>query len=152
MKTILAILGLIFSFTCFSQSLSEIQTLDLGTVVVANNNSISTISIDKEGNYRTTGGIYVIKPGEPGIFEVSGFLGNQGLNITITAGQGATSTVEFSPEQFTVQSYETVDFIKTNALGVATFMVGAVFATSGNSSTNFRDTQYNASYTLTINF
>lgn len=152
MKMTLFVLTVLFSCSCFSQSLTETQALDLGTVVVARNNSVSTVSIDKDGNYRTTGSIYVIKVGEPAIFEASGFAGNQRLNITVTSAQGTTNTAAFSPEQFTVQSYEAQDFIKTNPLGNATFIVGAVFATTGSSSLNFRDTQYTARYAVTINF
>lgn len=152
MKTILSILVVLFSSFCFSQSLTETQTLDLGTVVVARNDSISTVSIDKDGNYRTTGSIYVIKGGEPAIFEASGFAGNLRLNITVTSAQGTTTTSAFSPEQFIVQSYEAQDFVKTNPLGNATFIVGAIFATTGSSSLNFRDTQYTARYAVTINF
>jgi hypothetical protein len=152
MKIVISILGVLLSFSCFSQVLTETQALDLGTVVVASNDSVNTVSIDKEGNYRTTGGIYVIEIGEPSIFEASGFAGNQRLNITVTAGQSTTTTAAFSPQQFNVQSYQAQDFINTNAQGIATFLVGAVFATSGNGSINFRDTQYTANYTVTINF
>jgi hypothetical protein len=152
MKIILSTFVLIISFTSFSQTLAEIQALNFGTVVVASNSSVNTISIDKEGNYRITGDVYVIEAGEPAIFEASGFLGNQQLNITITSGQSATSTVEFSPEQFSVQEYKSEDLVKTNATGSATFFVGGVFTTSGNGSTNFRDSEYNANYTVTINF
>lgn len=152
MKIIQCTLLLIYSVSCFSQSLIETQQLNLGTVVVASNDSISTVSIDKDGNYLTTGSIYIIEVGEPAIFEVSGFLGNQRLNISVTSGQSTTMTTAFSPQQFTVQSYEAQDFVKTNPLGDATFIVGAVFATSGNGSVNFRDTQYTAAYTVAINF
>lgn len=137
---------------CFAQTLEETQALDLGTIAILDNTNVGTISVNKDDLVRTTEGVRVIVFGRPAIFQARGFDSNRRLYITVQANQGGTVTDLVSPEQFTVQSYDADEYVTTDDQGDVEFSVGAVFATSGSGSTNFRDTDFSARYSVTVNY
>lgn len=135
-----------------AQDIELLQALHLGTIAVIDNSTVSTVKITKEGLARATGGIHFIQTGQPAIFEATNFDPNRRLYINVTVLQSGTVTTMVSPEQFSIQEYDHLEFIQTDNQGTAQFLVGATFATSGSSSEGFRDTQYNANYSVTINY
>jgi hypothetical protein len=144
--------GLLFVPFLFAQTIEQSEALDLGTVAVLDNSEVGTISINRTAFIRTTGGVRLLRAGRPGVFSARGFDSNRRLYITVQANQSGTVTTEVSSQQFTVQSYDHEEFIVTDDDGNADFSVGAVFATSGSGPTNFRDTVYAATYTVTVNY
>ena len=136
----------------YGQTIEESQALDLGTIAIIDNTYIGTINISKEGVVSKTGGIGILRYGSPALFQVRGFDSNRRLYISVQANQSGTVTNEVSAEQFTVQSYDSSEYITTNEQGDAEFSVGAIFATSGSGSSNFRDTVFSAAYAVTVNY
>jgi hypothetical protein len=143
---------LIASANVSSQTLEESQALDLGRIAVIDNDTVGTVFINKDAFTTVSGGVRILVPGRPAIFEARGFDSNRRLFISVQANQAGTVTSEVSQEQFTVEAYDAEEFITTDAQGNADFVVGARFATSGSGSENFRDTVYSATYTVTVNY
>lgn len=145
-------ISLTFVSSTMSQTIEEVQSLELGIVAVLDNSSVGTIEINRDSFTRTSGGVRLLQVGRPAIIQARGYDSNRRLYISVQANQGGTVTEQISQEQFTVQSYDTEEFVTTDENGSVDFVVGAVFATSGSGSTNFRDTVYNATYTVTVNY
>ena len=136
----------------FAQTIEEIQALNLGRVAVTDNSSVGTISINRDSFTSTSGGVRLLQVGQPAIIRAEGYDANRRLFITVQATQSATVTEQVSQQQFTVQSYDSEEFVTTDENGNVDFIVGGMFATSGNGSTNFRDTVFRATYTVTVNY
>jgi hypothetical protein len=151
-KFSLTMSALLTSIAIVAQTLEQTEPLNLGTIAILDNSIVGTININKDAFVRTTGGVRVLTFGTPAIFEAKGFDNNRRLYITVQANQSGTVTSEVSAEQFAVQSYDASDYITTDSQGNAEFSVGAIFATSGSGSKNFRDTVFSATYTVTINY
>jgi hypothetical protein len=148
------LLILISASNSFGQTplLEEITKIDFGTVAIVNNDSPRRIILDRAGNYQVGTGIYILRRGQAGVYRISGFAGNVRLFITVTASQGSTTTEDFSPEQFTIISYDHSESVTTNGLGVTEFLVGGIIETSGSGTTNFRDTTYTTQLRVSIDF
>lgn len=151
-KSCLHVISILVTFNLAAQTLDESQALNLGTIAITSNDSVGFIEINKDAFISTSGGVRILIPGTPAIFEARGFDANRRLYITVQANQGGTVTGEVSPEQFVVESYDADEFITTDNSGSADFVVGARFTTSGSGSENFRDTTYTARYTVTVNY
>lgn len=132
--------------------LEELRKIDFGTVAVINNDIPRRVVIDRAGNYAVSEGIYTLRQGQAGLFRVSGYAGNIRLFVTVTASQSTTTTENFSPEQFTVVSYDHRESVTTNGLGISEFLVGGIIETSGSGTTNFRDTIYTTQLRVSVNF
>ena len=135
-----------------AQTIEEIQALDLGRVAILDNTNAGTISINRDSFTSTTGGVRLLQVGQPAIIRAEGYEPNRRLFITVQATQGGTVTQQVSQEQFIVQGYDAEEFVTTDENGNIDFAVGGTFSTSGSGSTNFRDTVFNATYTVTVNY
>lgn len=149
----IALVGLfVISHNAGSQEIEVIESLNLGVVAVTDNESIGSIEIDSEAVTRVRGGVRLIAQGQPALVQARGFDANRRLFISIQPNQLQTATDEVSPEQFTVQSYQAAEFVVTDENGEASFTIGGTFATSGSGSLNFRDAEYPARYTISVNY
>jgi hypothetical protein len=145
-------LATLYSPFSYGQTIEEIQALNLGKVAITDNTSVGTISINRDSFTSTSGGVRLLEVGQPAIIRAEGFDSNRRLFITVQATQGATVTEQVSQQQFAVQGYDAEEFVTTDENGSVDFIVGGEFATSGLGSTNFRDTVFTATYTVTVNY
>ncbi|MBF7072413.1 DUF4402 domain-containing protein [Glaciecola sp. MH2013] len=143
---------MLVSVSALGQEIEVIQPLNIGVVAITDNDSIGSIEIDAEAVTRVRGGVRLISQGQPALVQARGYEANRRLFISIQPNQFRTATEEVSPEQFTVVSYQVAEFVVTDENGIANFNIGGTFATSGNGSLNFRDTEYPARYTITVNY
>lgn len=143
---------IMFSQSIKAQIFEEIEPVNFGTVAIVDNRQPLNLIIDSAGNYIISEGMYALVRGEPGIFRASGLAPNTRFFISLTPIQSRTVTETYSPEQFTVVSYNHQPSITTNGLGVAEFEVGGVFQTSGSGTTNFIDKKYTARFRVSIDF
>ena len=148
----LTILAFGFLSLAIRADLNLLQPLNFGTVAVVNNATTQSITIDELGNYSISSGLRTLEPGEPAIFEASGFPGNLQLFISSLITQANTNSVIYSPEQFTLTQLHTQSSVITGGDGTAEIIVGGTMVTSGSGTLNFVDTTYTSDLRITINY
>ena len=124
------------------------QAFSWGTIGVANNNSISTLTVLTDGTTIRTGTIVEILPAQPGIFTITGLPVDQTINSvdivsTISPQTGGS-------EIFTMDSF-TVDAPASTTGDSAQITVGGRIRTTG-STTGYIDGTYNGQIEITFNF
>lgn len=126
-----------------AQSIQELDPLSFGSFLVQSNATVSTLTVALDGPPLASGSIIILASGAPGRYRIGGLAGNTTLTISITAspllGPGLVS------QYFELAAFDHPPTVITNALGQATFRVGATLSTSG---TNVPYTE--GSYTGTI--
>jgi hypothetical protein len=110
-------------------AISELQAFDFGHWVVANNNSVQTITVPPSGPYSHTAGLIMISPPQPGRYEVSGLPSNGvvlSINVTmidpLARGGG---------NNFTMDNFAT-SHIGPDVNGILTLRLGARAVSSGD--------------------
>jgi len=146
---LLPILLLVIFIGNASADQTEITPLSFGRFVVANNATVSTLTIYHDGkNPRATNNIYPIEQGRPGEYFLSGFPAFTPLDITVIANDDLTTD---GPTEEFVVSDVTFDDVTTDANGEGTLIIGATLSTSGN-GTGYVSSDYDAVIMINISF
>ena len=130
--------------------ITTIQALSFGNYVVANNNSVQTVTVSLSGNVTASSGLLEITPtAQQGIYDIDGLPANMAISsITVTAlGPLAGPT---GGNQFSLGSFQT-SFGSTDGAGVARIRLGATASTTGNGNP-YPDQTYTGSIQLDFNF
>lgn len=131
-------------------AVTTIQAFNMGHFIVANNNSVQTVSVSTSGvvNY-SSGLIEISSTAQPGIYDIDGLPANMAISsITVTAlGPLAGPT---GGNQFSLGSFQT-SFGSTDGAGVARIRLGATASTTGNGNP-YPDQTYTGSIQLDFNF
>jgi hypothetical protein len=143
----LALLACLASYgnLAFAQTITEIQQLDFGTIVVANTSTNRELILQPNNGYISDPFIYVMDDPQAGEYHVTGATPNAPYTIsfdtTIPLQGGGT---DFTLDDFTAMPATLI----TNASGEATFTVGATLtAISGGS---YIDGNYDGQLDITI--
>jgi hypothetical protein len=147
----LLILILIVYSSSLSATVTPIQELDFGVVVVTNNNSIAKIQIDPAGNTQVTGGLAVISGGNNAIYELSDLEANRTFDVDVDVINSEMISETASEETFSLSILRNSTTVFTDNSGTALLFFGGEIQTSGNSSEAFTDTRYNSTIQITIN-
>ncbi len=127
---------------------TEITPLSFGRFVVADNTSVSTLTIYHTGRtQRSTNNIYPIEFGTAGEYQLFNFPAFTPLDIAIT---GTTISAPGPTERFTIGNF-TFDDVTTDANGEAIIIVGATISTSGN-GTPYVSAEYDSIYNIVISY
>lgn len=132
--------------------LIQIRPLDFGDIAIIDNTAAHTLSIDRLGNISVDSGIRIIRPGQPGEFEASGFAGNVELFITSQVISDVMNPGRVSGEYPNLVSLATAASVRTESDGTAIIFVGGTIQTSGSGSLDFVDETYSSDIRITINF
>lgn len=135
------------SATVYADSF-EIVPLWFGRFVVADNSTVSTMTIRHDGrNPIATNQIYPIEFGTAGEYQLFNFPAFTPLAITIT---GNDLTTPGPTEVFSIGSF-TFEDVTTDVNGEAVLVVGATLSTSG-SGTAYVSAEYDTIYNIVISF
>lgn len=132
--------------------LIQIRPLDFGDIAIIDNSAAHNLSIDRLGNINVDIGIRIIRPGQPGEFEASGFAGNVELFITSQVISDVMNPGRVSGEYPNLVSLDTAASVRTESDGTAIIFVGGTIQTSSSGSLDFVDDTYNSDIRITINF
>ncbi|WDD99258.1 DUF4402 domain-containing protein [Thalassomonas actiniarum] len=144
----------ILFFTLPAQAtVTLIEDLSFGTIVVSDNSVVSDIIISRAGQTSIVNHIRVIEPGHPAEFALTDLPGNLEVFTSAVITQATTSNPPPAPatEQFTISSPDIVASVTTNGSGFALVRVGATLSTSGNGG-NYVDVQYQGTLQVTFNY
>lgn len=130
--------------------ITTIQALSFGNYLVANNNSVQTITISTSGNVTDSAGLIEITPtAQQGIYDLDGLTPSAVIaSVTVTAlttMRGVNITNEFILSGFTV-NHTNVD-----GAGVARVTLGGTASTTGN-GLGYPDQTYTATVQLDVNY
>lgn len=127
----------------------EITPLSFGRFVIADNSSVSTLTVYYDGrNPRASNKIYPIERGTPGEYQLSNYPAFMPLNITIISTDDLSTSGP--TEEMTLSNFTHAN-IRTDANGQAVLIVGATLSTSGNGN-NYVSSNYSANYIINIDF
>lgn len=130
--------------------ITTIQALSFGNYVVANNNSVQTVTVSLSGNVTASSGLLEITPtAQQGIYDIDGLTPNAAIasvDVTaLTTMRGVNISNEFTLGGFTSNH--------TNAdpAGVARVTIGGTASTTGN-GLGYPDQTYSATVEIQINY
>jgi hypothetical protein len=132
-------------------TVTPINELSFGTIVVRDNSSVGQISISSNNQISFTNELRVLDFGGRGEYFISDYPAFTQVFIAATILASDTSSPAPSSQQFTLSSLTTEPSVTTNASGEATFFVGGVLETSGVNGFYY-DTDYSVVYQITVNF
>ncbi|HEY0893330.1 MAG TPA: DUF4402 domain-containing protein [Cellvibrio sp.] len=110
--------------------------LNFGEIAVRSNDSVSTVTVYRNGAYLSTNHIFIITPGSPGVFTVSNIAPYSNVNITADVPASSSSPYP-NTAQFTLTAVDLPSAINTGASGSAQFKMGGTLSTSGNPAKNY---------------
>lgn len=119
--------------------------LSFGEIAIRNNNTVSTVSISRNGNQTSTSQIFIVKPGTPGVYTLSGMPPYTTINLS--AQVPILSAATFPGARFSITAIDMPASVRTDATGSAQFRMGATLSTSGNPAEHYQSV---ASYLLFI--
>ena len=136
MKNIL----LAFGFWALSIPLAADFSIDVpfnfGEIAIRNNNSVSTVTLSRNGIQHATNQILILKTGTPGVFTISGLPPYTIINLSVDLP--AYSAMSYpNTAQFEMTSVDIPSSINLGPTGAAQFKIGGTLRTSGNSSENY---------------
>lgn len=137
--------GCIFNLLLLSshaQEIEVIQDINLGTIVVTNNDTVGVLDLSEAGNMTISNHFRIISPGQPGIIELRDFAWSAEIHINAYIMQNTTLSGVISPEKFTMTQINVPSSIVTEGDGSAEIHFGAQISTSGSGSKRFADTTF----------
>ncbi len=130
---------LLLSSVFATDSWAEFDTdspLSFGEIAIRHNNSVSTTTITRNGMQTSTNQIYIIRPGTPGIYTLSGLPPYTTVNLSIDLP--AYSAMSYpGTAQFQINAVDIPSSINMGNAGTAQFRLGATLSTSGNPAENY---------------
>lgn len=110
--------------------------LYFGEIAIRSNNVVSTTTVYRNGAQQSTNHIFIIKPGSPGVFTLSGMPPYR--NINLSADFPATSAMTYpQTAQFSITAVDIPSSINTGPSGSVQFKMGGTLSTSGNPAQNY---------------
>lgn len=130
----------------YAQTITENQPLDFGRFVITDNSASHQIRLLNSCGFNADPEfVFFIDP-QCGNYTVTGHPPNTNLTITVTT----TTLANGGSATFTTNStFTRPNNVRTDALGEATFDVGATLVTDGT-GTSFIDGAHNGTYTITV--
>lgn len=136
MTKYLLLLLLVTISTASAAELTTETPLNFGKIAIRNNNSISTVSISRTGAPQSTGAIYILTPGTPGVYTLSGL--PTYINVNLSVDLPATSAMNYpNTAQFSMTAVDHPSAINMGPTGTAQFKMGGTLSTSGNGTKNY---------------
>nr|WP_241664413.1 DUF4402 domain-containing protein [Ningiella ruwaisensis] len=149
MRFLTFLIGCVYS-GCTQANITELQSLNFGTIALVDNSSVGDIIVDKFGNVTSTSHFRVVIPPQPAHFLIDGLAPNTGVSIAISHSATQMSPLTSSPETLTFSLIESAEYVVADANGEAEIKIGAKLSTSGNGSLNFAQTDYRINYQVTF--
>jgi hypothetical protein len=110
--------------------------LSFGEIAITSNNTVSTLSVSRGGAALSTGSIYIIHPGSPGVFTFSGIAPFTVASLSVDLP--AFSTMGYpNTAQFEMSSVDIPSSINLGPTGSAQFKMGGTMRTSGNPAKSY---------------
>ncbi len=131
--------------------ITETQSMSFGTFALRNNNAQYNLTINPDGSQIADAQFAIISNGREAAFNVSGFPPSTTLIITVvsddlTLGGGGIG------EGFPVANFKHLPTtVVTDAIGNASFTLGATMTTSGTSNV-YADGNYSGNAIVSVNF
>lgn len=129
-----------------SAELNVDTPLNFGEIAVRDNNTVSTVSISRNGNQTSTNQIFIIKPGTPGVYTLSGLPPFATINLSVQLP--ILSAATFPGARFSITAIDMPASVRTDATGSVQFRMGATLSTSGDPAENYQSV---ADYLVFIN-
>lgn len=145
-------IGLLFiPFTSLSQLIEE-RPINMGTIVVVDNSTVQSLTVDLFGNVIASTGLRIIERGEPGSYVATSLIPNVTYNISVSVQNSTMNPGVASQEYFTfdIPSYD--EQVLSDNNGDATIRVGGRIRTSGSGGQGFTDASYVSTVRVTISF
>jgi len=110
--------------------------ISFGEIVVRGNNSVSTITVHRNGAFQSTNQILIIKPGTPGVFTLNGLPPYTTINLSVDLP--ASSSMNYpQTAQFTITAVDMPSAVNLGPAGSTQFKMGATLSTSGNPANQY---------------
>jgi hypothetical protein len=112
----------------------EQQTLDFGTIVISQNNTVSSVSVSANGGTSVVGDIYVLEAGQPAELLITDLPSNQLIYLSkVDSSELQNSDSSKSSTDFSVSLVGFPRTEQTDELGELLLYIGGRLSTTGNS-------------------
>lgn len=128
-----------------------VQLLDFGIIVVANNTSPATLTIDEFENVNASSGIRIISRGQPAIYQITNLTPNTTFTVDVDVINISMNPGVPSLEYFDLSILRVKNTVLSDNLGEATLSFGGQITTSGSGGLEFADATFSSNIRITVN-
>lgn len=147
MKKILFTLSLLALSAPLAAEFTTDVPFSFGEIAVRNNNSVSTLTIMRNGSQYSTNHILMLKNGSPGVFSFSGFPPYTIIHLSVDL-PAYSAMLYPDTAQFQMTAIDMPSTVNLGPTGSAQFKMGGTLSTSGNPAQHYYS---GASYTIYLN-
>jgi len=133
-------------------TITEVDDLSFGAIVVLDNTITSEITVDLQGRVTFTNHIRLIDLGHPAHFVLSNYTPYTQLFTSASVVTAETTSNNASSQQFTLINVTTSPTVTTSVAGIAEVFIGGTLQTSGSGTNQYYDQKYTAMILLTVNY
>ncbi|MBF0472060.1 MAG: DUF4402 domain-containing protein [Gammaproteobacteria bacterium] len=144
-----------------AETITEVNRLSFGKIVVLDNSEVSTVTIYADGRQpKSSGDIVILDEGTHAIYQLFDFPPLQVVSIRVTGGIMYTGVLGGSKGNFTLSDFTLPGTVggeinpptaRTDANGDLTLLIGATFSTSGDGRTYY-DGDYSATVDILVTY
>ncbi len=148
------LVGILLLFLFHEKGSAEallVQALDMGNIVVANNNTPQQITLDDFGIYQASTGFRVISKGQIGIYRLTGLPPSSTVTILVNVVNSQMRSDIPSLEAFEFEIIRQKETVLTDADGEAELRFGGRITTSGSGSLEFTDSSFKSQIRIITN-
>lgn len=136
--------------SAFADQIDVVENLSFGNIVVSDNSTKSTVTINKSGTTQVTGNMHVVQGGTAGEIQLSDFVPGVQLSIMAAATNDDLSGLGTS-EKFTITNIDIASIVNIPASGQYTLLFGATLESSGSGAA-YPDTEFSTVIQVFINY
>jgi hypothetical protein len=147
------VLGLFLASVSFMSSTETllVQQFNIGNIVVADNGTPQTITLDQFGTFQATPGFRIISKGQIGIYRLTNLPPSSTVNITVNVVNTPMRSDRPSLETFDFEIVRQEETVLSDADGEAELRFGGRITTSGSGLVLFTDTDYTSQIRIIVN-
>lgn len=131
-------------------ALETIQRLHFGELAVTSTNVVSSVTVPIAGPSWSDGAIHILKPGQSGLFRVTGLTPYRFVRLTPLMPQLADPVM--TSDGFELTSVDMPSVLNTDANGTITFPIGGVIRTQTITGEGYFNTEYHIYLTISIDY
>ena len=154
MKGVKFIISILFCFMLASKCMAEaflIQALDMGNIVVANNDTPQVITLDDFGIYQASTGFRIITRGQIAIYRLTNLPPNSTVRVAVNVVNTRMRANTPSLEAFDFEIVRQKETVLSDDNGEAELRFGGRITTSGSGSLAYTDAAFTSQIRILTN-
>lgn len=131
--------------------INPVQLLDFGIIVIADNSSPASITLDEFDNVAADPSFRIISRGQPAIYQITGLVPNTTFTVDVDVINVSMNPGVAALEYFDLEIIRVKNTVLSDSLGQAILTFGGKITTSGSGGLDFAEATYSSNIRITVN-